>query len=269
MTDSVEKELSRALSASVGSAAAELGELFADKIRYMRWTSAVRTLDRARDFARQRGGMGQVPPLKFFLPYMENCSLEDDDDEVIDFWANLLVSASQRFGSGHLLFMRILREITGDEARLLRRIALVGRQGPVALSALEDALSNWEMFSAPASPFNTLETPFAWDRAKIVLFSEIVMPGIAVEHFALGMKGGDGNRRQEIESLDMVDTPLHTSDYISLDILVSLNVITKVLHEYERDNQHLEGAAYCLTAMGAKFFAECSAGDVIPRQPDD
>lgn len=125
MHDFIQKEITNALSKTLGSSAAELSELISDKVRYLRWKSAVRTLEKAKIFAEPYGGLCKAPPLKFFLPFMETCSLEEDDEDVVDMWANLLVAASMEFKPGHLLFMRILREITGAEARLLRDIAML------------------------------------------------------------------------------------------------------------------------------------------------
>lgn len=266
--DEVEKELAKALVSSLGSSVTELSELLADKLRYLRWKSAVRTLDRAREFARARGGLSKAPPLKFFLPFMENCSLEEDDDEVVDLWARLLVEAAREFKPGHLLFMRILREITGSEARLLRAIAHSTGAAAVSQSAIDEAVAAWEMFSAPASPLKGIDISGEWEGVRDFVFQHLQMPGVAIEH--LGIERATETGFDEIASVRKNETVFDRHDQVSIDILASLNVIARVDQEFRqvaegRASFQLAGTAYCMTAMGAAFYASCAPADAIIR----
>ncbi|MGV2136936.1 hypothetical protein ACQZ45_03060 [Agrobacterium sp. 16-2014-1-2a] len=128
MEDKVALEIGKAITTTLGTPLSELSQLIADKVRYLRWKSAIKTLERAREIAAKRGGTLSCPPLKFFLPFMEGCSLEPDHTEdggstdLTNEWANLLSSAAEELKSDHLIFTRILREITVREAKLLNRI---------------------------------------------------------------------------------------------------------------------------------------------------
>ncbi len=253
----VTKKLTSAISRTLGSGVEELSQAIADRIRFFRWKSAVRTLEKAREFAEPRGGLENLPPLKFFLPFMENCSLEDSDETVIDMWANLLVSAAMDFEPGHLLFMRILREITGSEARLLADVATSKRDAPrPTRSQLTDATAEWEMFSARASPLQALDLDRNWPDVKQFVFEQLQKFGVAIEHLAL-LEIRE-HRRVEVECIESNDTVLAGHSRISLDILVSLNLVEKVVQEFEDQNHILEGVAYCLTAMGAAFYTACT-----------
>ena len=42
----------------------ELGELIADKVRYLRWKSAVKTVEKAKSFSQPYGGLSNVPPIQ-------------------------------------------------------------------------------------------------------------------------------------------------------------------------------------------------------------
>ena len=201
------------------------------------------------------------PPIKFFLPFMETCSLEEDDEDIVDMWAHLLVSASIDFKAGHLLFMRLLREITGSEARLLRDIAHAEHYEKIHSSSLDDAIASWEMFGAPVSPLKSIDIK-DWDYAKKFVFEKLQTPGVMIEHLALFEISGSG--RKEIDSSFTSDTILRNHNRISLDILVSLNIVEKVDQYYKNDDgtYELEGVSFCTTAMGGAFYSECSGENV-------
>ena len=122
MTDPVKTEVAKAISSALGSPLSEASELIADKIRYLRWKNAVKTLERASEYAAQRQSTLAPPPIKFFLPFMEGCSLEDDTDNLIDEWARLLNATSELPSANHLIFTRILREIGPVEAKVMQEI---------------------------------------------------------------------------------------------------------------------------------------------------
>jgi len=66
-----------------------------------------------------------VPPTpKFFLDWVEKCSLEDDGNEDLsDLWAGLLISASQdKVEPCHYIFKRLLSEMTKEHLDLLFKI---------------------------------------------------------------------------------------------------------------------------------------------------
>lgn len=116
-------ELSKALVDILSPISELLGSL-GDKVRVYREASLLRSLNRAKSIADDSGIQLAEPSLKFLVPYLEDCSLEDPtDDTLIDMWARLLVDASTNPKSEHNLFIRILREMTGKEARLLHYIA--------------------------------------------------------------------------------------------------------------------------------------------------
>jgi|GEM_PF-2035956 len=117
------KELSKVLVDLLSPASELLGSL-GDKIRVYRQISLLRSLNRAKAIADNEGLKLAEPSLKFLVPFLEDCSLEDPQDEaLIEMWARLLVEASTNPKSEHNLFIRVLRELTGNEARLFHHIA--------------------------------------------------------------------------------------------------------------------------------------------------
>src|ERR1700724_2108638 len=76
---------------------AKIGDLFSDKVRLLRFKSAVKTLNRAAEIAKEKGISPNTIPIKFLVPFIEDCSLEEEESPLIEQWASLLASASKGF----------------------------------------------------------------------------------------------------------------------------------------------------------------------------
>jgi hypothetical protein len=72
---------------------AEATDFLSDKIRYYRFKSAMKTVMRAKEINAQSGISPNEIPLKFLVPFLEDCSLEEEDSPLIEQWAKLLSSA--------------------------------------------------------------------------------------------------------------------------------------------------------------------------------
>jgi len=79
--------------------------IFSDKLKYHRWERQVRLIKRAEELMREIGheNIDRPLPLKYAVPLFEAASLEEDD-ELQDMYANLLVNACVENGSAP--FMR-------------------------------------------------------------------------------------------------------------------------------------------------------------------
>jgi Abortive infection alpha len=101
--------------------------ILTDRLRFMRWERQVRLVDRSREIMLERG-IGQefrpIPP-KIALPIVENASIEDND-ELQDLWANLLVSAldPNHPDSIRIAFIDILKQLEVVDANVLNRVYL-------------------------------------------------------------------------------------------------------------------------------------------------
>jgi hypothetical protein len=101
---------------------ANAADLLSDKLRLIRFRSALKTLRIAKELAENNEiPVGQVPT-KFLVPFLENCSVEDEESDLIRKWAALLVSAAQNEKSNLNWCIRILAEIDGRQARVLDSI---------------------------------------------------------------------------------------------------------------------------------------------------
>jgi len=138
------EELSRALADAFSPISETLGAI-GDRIRVYRHVSLIRCLEKAEQIAKAEGISLNEPPLKFLVPYLEDCSLEDPNDEdLIEMWAKLLTSACSDPKARHAFFVRVLREISSAEASLLKRVVSISSHAEYSNPwHLEDVDGSW------------------------------------------------------------------------------------------------------------------------------
>lgn len=101
---------------------AEIGDLFSEQIRFLRYRSALKTLNRAAEIAKDSNIEPRELPAKFLVPFIEDCSLEEEESPLIEQWAALLASASKGFDPLHAAIRDVLKSISAKEAELLRTL---------------------------------------------------------------------------------------------------------------------------------------------------
>ncbi|NEQ51013.1 MAG: DUF4393 domain-containing protein [Leptolyngbya sp. SIO3F4] len=116
--DALSKPLQEFLNKLLGPAAEEAGELFADRVRYLRWKNSLHIVEQANKLLETRGITPQHIPLKTLVPILEGASLESDDENLKSKWSNLLTNAASG-KSVHPSYPKILTEIIHPEARIL------------------------------------------------------------------------------------------------------------------------------------------------------
>ena len=96
-----------------------------DKLKYMRWERQARFMKRADDFLHEIGleAPTRAVPMKFALPILQAASLEDDDN-LQDRWAKLLINAADAESGVDLkrAYIDILEQISPLEAQILDKI---------------------------------------------------------------------------------------------------------------------------------------------------
>jgi len=103
---------------------AEASDFFSDKIRYYRFRSAIKTIERAKVITDQSGIRPQQIPLKFLVPFLEECSYEEEDSALAEQWARLLADASKGYSPLHMAIKDILKNISAAEARMIEQLGL-------------------------------------------------------------------------------------------------------------------------------------------------
>ena len=116
------KELLTDVRALYGPSSKEVGEMIADNVRLWRWKRAHRILQRAAEFRKSNSDTNSPIPLKFFLPFIEEASKEDDE-ELSDWWARLLSSSAETTVGFDLVCVDVLKSMGRTEAEFLLRMS--------------------------------------------------------------------------------------------------------------------------------------------------
>jgi hypothetical protein len=118
----------------------ELGLLVRDQMAYWRFSNQVKILNKAKNICEKNWVSVKAIPPKLLCPYLENASLEDDD-ELQDKWAVLLVNMadSQQNIQNHV-FPYILSQLSKEEFNLLESVLLENKR---QVSTLEGELTEF------------------------------------------------------------------------------------------------------------------------------
>jgi hypothetical protein len=76
-------------------------------------------------------------PAKFLVPFLEKASLEEPNSELVDLWANLLVSAAEEYNPHYVHFASIISQMSARQAQIFTDVI-----GTNDASALEISMSN-------------------------------------------------------------------------------------------------------------------------------
>jgi hypothetical protein len=70
------------------------------------------------------GGQATIQPVppKFLVPFLEKASLDDADSELVDLWANLLLSAAENYEPHYPFFINLISQLSGREAVLFQKL---------------------------------------------------------------------------------------------------------------------------------------------------
>lgn len=259
-----EKGVVAALDDLFGPSFRTVGEYLADKVRYHRLRALQKILHRAKDFGPNAVAFLAPPPMKFLLPYVEGSSLEEGDDEVMcDIWAKLLADASTDFDSKQLHFVRILKDITGKEARLLHAIATESRIDPSRRGSWIGDIEFARMELTPGSAAYFLQRNLGSvsnEELAAKFIRENEYPGSHISFIHVGVRLEDVGYQTVEDDLsgDVMDLEkVHGS--LTFELLASLSLISEVRSEIvEIGDVGLEFHAWTMTALGAEFYRSCT-----------
>jgi hypothetical protein len=136
--------------------------IISDKLVYMRWERQQRFFRRSQEFLAQRGLSAPLNavPLNFAIPLLEAAALEEDDD-LQDLWAALLVNAATSSSSNdrRRAFISMLEQLTPLDAIVLLKIhsTLCGDLSERA-AVTQDLPESTHVYF-PETPFENLGAP--------------------------------------------------------------------------------------------------------------
>ncbi len=269
-----EKGVVSALDDLFGPSFRTLGEYLADKVRYHRLRSLQKILRRAKDFGPSAIEFLAPPPMKFLLPYVEGSSLEEGGDEVMcDMWAKLLADASSEFDSKQLHFVRILKDITGKEARLLHAIATEARIDPSIRGGWIGDLEFARMELTQSSAVDFLRHNIGRIPNEKLAFEFIrrnEYPGAHVSFIHVGVRLEDvGYQTVDDDFSGNLMGLERDHGSLTFELLASLSLISEVRSELvEVGDIGLEFNAWTMTALGAEFYRSCTQAAFKTLQAD-
>lgn len=104
----------------LGPAADEVSEMWRDQVRIYRYGRQLKLLEKAERMAQDAGFVPQAVPPKILFPLLEGASFEDNED-LHDMWAALLANAASPGQQNvRAAFIGTLRQMSPDEALVLR-----------------------------------------------------------------------------------------------------------------------------------------------------
>jgi hypothetical protein len=118
--EAIYKPIESIVKTLAGPAAEEIGLSFRDSVQAWRFKRQVRLFEQVKKVCAETGIKPQAVKLSLLFDVVDKGTLEEDDD-LQDLWANLLVSAAdpQRNALVLTAFPDILRQISKDEALFL------------------------------------------------------------------------------------------------------------------------------------------------------
>lgn len=257
-----EKGVVSALDDLFGPSFREVGEYLADKVRFHRYRAAKKIIERARAISGKKEL--EAPPVKFLVPFFESSSLEDEESSLIDMWAKLLVDASTDFGSKHIIFMRLLKEMSGQEAALLKALAEDYRGDRDIHNLNTDIeMAEYEISDSYLGKFlhdNVGQVPDSEISGLIIDRFDSAGVYIDVVHVSTGQKYIWPHHEVEGDQISGVISPLSQKYGFSFEVLRSLGIIRKFVSS-ELWHQHisLEVHAWVVTDLGAQLYMTCDS----------
>lgn len=256
------KEVSKGLADALKVPANEVGQYIADKIRFLRYKSLMKILQKAADFSKKEGVKLDAPAIKFLVPLAEAASLEDeDDDEIHQLWANLLSSSSDlKVGEG-LLYINFLKNIGRREVEFLKELIEEGRAKTNALfiSFVNGVDAGWVDESSFETLIERLPEDFDYTFLADLIVDIAECTGILFSEITLLGEDDDGYSVQVAADIDWQKRMRRDG---AADVLESLGVLRRF--EFKRipvpgvlcGELFVQG--YRITRAGIGFYEACT-----------
>lgn len=130
--------------------------LISDHVRLQRIDVLKKIAIRSRELLEAEGRIPSPVPNKVLVPLLEKASLEEPDSELLETWATLLATASERRDSLLPRMIGILAELDGAHVKFLRDICTSDRNGG----------GGKQLLSAPYGIEVNVEQRAAWDIVR-------------------------------------------------------------------------------------------------------
>jgi hypothetical protein len=234
---------------------AEIGDLFSDKVRFLRFKSAAKTLNRAAEIAKEQGISPKAIPMKFLVPFIEDCSLEEEDGPFIEQWAALLASASKGFDPLHVAIKDALKHISSREAELIGALGMA-----IEPKLLEDKVSSYQVVEH-------IDTNIQGIMGHHAREFKVAMPGRYIDRMLKNLAGSVPivpifyHIPIELGITKVIDTNYSGADRGSIFLLERLEILKSEEARFQLsqdpDIADVVISYAKLTAFGVEVFREC------------
>lgn len=247
------KDVVQPIVKAVGEVFSPVSELLGwggDIIRIYRERTALKCFARTKQIASKTGIRLQEPPAKFITQFIENCSLEDENDEqLIECWAQLLVDAGTAYSAKHVFHANVLKQISGRELELLEILVRNG-PGSYCLEHMTEAEYLFD-FNFPGDKLTLVDKFKMRDIKKSVRAIKEVfyLPGLLILEIFID----DEESRQFLEQ----HPDYHEEELASWQILQSLQLVRVVYRRFIANKVEYRLRLAIVTELGSQFYFAC------------
>lgn len=221
-----------------------------DVVRVYRTRTALKCFRRTKQIAAAAGVKLKAPPVKFLSQFIENCSLEDEnDDALIDWWARLLVDAGSKYESKHVFYANVLKQVSAIELELLETLVRNGRGAYTLVQASEAEFVSDFAAAAADLKFPDKLTVKNIRAAVKLLRKEIQFPGVLLLDIFIDDK--DSHQYQELHP-DYTDEEL-----ANWQVLQALQLVRLSFQTFVAGTTYYRVRSATLTELGAAFYFSC------------
>jgi hypothetical protein len=278
----------------------EASEILTDKVRFYRWQTGLRTLEKARKLALKKKLKPEEVPLKFLVPFLEAASLEEVGSDLEDYWAQLLTGAIQEKRLAKNVFIDVLKNSTSDEIKVLdwlvdKKLVKLIRKAPgwneVKPAMLLNALMTMrriqladhveksvlyiidhfeEDLSANAEQVNEFLMALASHDHTPVRIENIIISDRGGAH-SYSYEDGDlkSRWRKTLENETLFGPNIEIVDKRGeLDSLVAKGLVDRTFHTFDAYDGHGLFSLICPTPLGIEFVCACR-GKPLPYPKEE
>ncbi|WP_315765239.1 MULTISPECIES: Abi-alpha family protein [unclassified Bradyrhizobium] len=233
--------------------------LRADLLRLQREEVIIEIARKARQRAAEEHVAISAVPNKFLVPFLEKASTEEVDSELVERWADLLLTASSKYESRYLLYTSILAHLGPEDAAFLRKMICEsrGRQDelvPGHVRHFEDTPGIFEYKYHEIRDYldrSVSDDDGTSSEAHLrELVTQYEWPGV---YFRI-ISFQDENDRSK--SITKYNGRYEHNEQFSISALESQGLIEAYKYRHEWALLHAE--IYSLTHLGADFYRCCN-----------
>ena len=209
---------------------------------------------------------GKPVPNKFMVPFLEQASLEDPDSALIDLWAGLLVSVSEKFQSYHVHFVSIIGQLSSEQGEIFKKIIRTNSARTLEL-ARDNILVGYSFDNASRLFKKNLRDIIDGGVKNINvshvddIISKMFMPSEGIDPVFVSFRNSVSDYWYELDTISASYKGEYAVDY---SLLEAVGLIRRVEVTGSAGDWSFRAIYYHVTELGVHFAMSCgivSAGN--------